>query len=429
LLKHSKMTTRKNKGVLRVSSENRRYFTDDTGQAVYLTGSHTWNTLSDQLVQGVFDFSAYLDVLERCNHNFFRLWVLDLFHTPEGDNQPIAFLRTGPGLARDGKPKFDLTRFDETYFDRMRSRVQMAGSRGMYVGVMLFEGWWITQWEEDGWSGHPFHPDNNIQAIPVTRLQMHTLNVPQVVELEENYVRKTVHTVNDLDNVLYEIANEDGGGSLEWQDHFVNYIRTVEKQTGSKRHPVGMTFRYPGGTNDELFDSAADWISPNAAAPVAYDYKTNPPPADGRKVILADTDHIHSQGLGADWVWKSFTRGLNPLLMEGWDLFQVNPPARKAMSETNLFASRVDLIHMDPCEAITSTRYCLAHRSGKEYLIYQPDSGPFQLDLTGYKNNFSIKWFKPILGEEVDQKEGLMGGSQVRLTPPWEGDAIAWLRR
>jgi hypothetical protein len=340
----------------------------------------------------------------------------------------MPFQRTGPGLAKDAKSRFDLTRFDEIYFGRLRDRVALAGLRGIYVGVMLFEGWWITQWQEAGWAGHPFHPDNNIQAMSLTHLQLHTLTMPQALELQENYVRKVIQTVGDLDNILFEIANEDGGGSLAWQDHFVNFIRSYEKDIGLARHPVGMTFRYPGGTNDELFASQADWISPNSTAQDGYDYKTNPPPADGRKVILADTDHIHSLGLGADWVWKSFTRGINPILMEGWDLFQVNPPARRAMGETNFFASQMDLIYMDPCETIASTRYCLAHRRGTEYLIYQPDSGPFTIDFSGNKNNFSVEWFKPTLGEEMDQKESLVGGCQCRLTPPWDGDAVAYLR-
>jgi len=88
----------------------------------------------------------------------------------------------------------------------------------------------------------------------------------------------------------------------------------------------------------------------------------------------------------------------------------------------------MDLIHMDPCETVTSTRYCLAHRHGKEYLIYQPDSGPFTIDLSENKNNFSVNWFSPALGEEMIQKETLVGGRQCRLVSPWDGDAVAYLQ-
>ena len=66
-------------GPLRVSSVNPRYFTNDCGQAVYLTGSHTWNNFPDMDDQyppenAPFDWAGYLNFLDTYNHNFFRLW-------------------------------------------------------------------------------------------------------------------------------------------------------------------------------------------------------------------------------------------------------------------------------------------------------------------------------------------------------------------
>jgi len=125
-------------GPLRVLESNPRWFTDGSGKAVYLAGSHTWYTLQDNglLLPGgtgnpppAFDYKGYLDFMERHNHNFFRLWR---WETPRWTDRytqgslkyarPHPWLRTGPGAARDGERKFDLTRFNEEYFQRMRSR-------------------------------------------------------------------------------------------------------------------------------------------------------------------------------------------------------------------------------------------------------------------------------------------------------------------
>ena len=68
-------------GPLRVSEINSRYFTDDTGKAIYLVGSHTWNNMIDigpSDPPPKFDYTKYLDYLESFNHNFFRLWTWDL---------------------------------------------------------------------------------------------------------------------------------------------------------------------------------------------------------------------------------------------------------------------------------------------------------------------------------------------------------------
>jgi len=63
-------------GPLRVHPANPRYFADRHGRALYLVGSHTWDTL-----QGLgqtdpppaFDFSVHLEFLAAHGHNFIRL--------------------------------------------------------------------------------------------------------------------------------------------------------------------------------------------------------------------------------------------------------------------------------------------------------------------------------------------------------------------
>ena len=65
-------------GPLRVHPKNPRYFTDGSGRAIYLTGSHTWSNLQDQGPKDPpppFDFGRYLDFLRERNHNVIRLWA------------------------------------------------------------------------------------------------------------------------------------------------------------------------------------------------------------------------------------------------------------------------------------------------------------------------------------------------------------------
>jgi len=174
------------RGPLRAHPDNPRYFTDGSGRTVYLTGAHTWNNLVDMGrgdPPGPFDFDAYLDFLRRHGHNFIRLWAWDSTTWDSRANgtlgkdfvhhvAPLPWARTGPGLALDGKPKFDLSRFDDAYFERLRARTGAAGRRGIYVSVMLFEGWGLFHANRgraapEGWAwrGHPFHPENNVNGI------------------------------------------------------------------------------------------------------------------------------------------------------------------------------------------------------------------------------------------------------------------------
>ena len=93
-------------GPLRTHPENRRYFADATGGAVYLTGSHTWPNVVDHGPSDPppkFDFDAYLDFLARYGHNFTRLWTWELMswdtrgagESKRHTAQPHPFARTG----------------------------------------------------------------------------------------------------------------------------------------------------------------------------------------------------------------------------------------------------------------------------------------------------------------------------------------------
>lgn len=333
-------------GPLKVHPANSRYFTDGSGRAVYLTGSHHWNNLVDSGVIGqplrIFDYKRYLDFLSSHNHNFMRMWAIEGGESREYA-EPLPYVRTGPGMALDGKPKFNLHEFNQAYFDRLRSRVIAAGERGIYVSIMLFNGWSIYDHRHGNpWPLHPFNQANNVNEVngdpngDGEGKELQTLHFRPITALQEAYVRKIVDTVNDLDNVLYEITNETAIFSKDWQYHMIQFIHDYEA-TKPKQHPVGMTSfagsqaeRGTGRLLEALWSSAAEWISPCSDG--AVNYATNPPSASGKKVVLIDTDHIFGMGGDHSWVWKTFTRGLNPIYMDPLDELSgttQDPPSAK----------------------------------------------------------------------------------------------------
>jgi len=432
------------KGPLRVLPANPRYFTDGSGRAVYLTGAHTWPNLVDIGPSDPpprFDFPKHLEWLESLGHNFIRLWTWELTSwNTQGNREdklhtaaPLPFARTGPGNALDGKPRFDLRTFDPAYLDRLRIRVASAGECGIYVSIMLFEGWGL-QFSPGAWERHPFHPKNNVNGIDGDAdrdgkgVEVHTLALPAVTAIQEAYVRKVIDTVNDLDNVLYEISNENHPPSTKWQYHMIDLIHAYEK-TKPKRHPVGMTFQYRGGSNKTLFESPADWISPNPDG----GYRDDPPPNDGQKVILNDTDHLWGIGGNQAWVWKSFLRGQNPLFMDPYDGVVLGTrfdpkwdPVRRSLGHTLRFADRMDLASMVPRNDLSSSRYCLAN-PGREYLIYLPEGGEASADLSAAKGMLAIEWFDPTRGAASPAGE-VDGGARRTLKAPFAGDAVLYLK-
>src|ERR1700722_14370010 len=154
-------------GVLRLNPDNPNYFTDDSGKAVYLTGSHTWAVLQDINPDPSvhFDYEEYLEMMTKYHHNFIRFWYFEqalrgCWTRDQIHFSPLPYSRTGPGLAGDGEPKFNLDTWNQAFFDRLRGRIIAAGRRGIYVSVMLFNGFSLNKTadvpESDPWISTPY---------------------------------------------------------------------------------------------------------------------------------------------------------------------------------------------------------------------------------------------------------------------------------
>jgi hypothetical protein len=419
-------------GPLRVHPSNQRYFTDELGKAIYLTGSHTWGNLCDYRTNWpAFDFPGYLDFLERYHHNFIRLWSGDgLGH------QPVPYARTGPGTANDGGLKVDLDRFDPAFFDRLRSRVVAARDRGVYVGIMLFGP--DSGAKREDWDDLLFNPANNVQGINANAngdgsgAEAYNLSMPGITAYQEACVRKVVDAANDLENVLYEIGNEGDLTSVPWQYHFIRFIKQYEAGK-PKKHPVGMTavFNILDGSwatdNRVLFESPADWISPGLDP-----YKDNPPASDGMKVIIADVDHIWPTPPHRGWIWECLLRGIQPILMDWycygdpkWTSSAEQEAMRKNMGYALTYANKINLAAMIPRNDLASTTYCLAD-SGSEYLVYQPKKDEaFSVELR--PGSYRFEWFDPAKGAIAGNGSIDSSGGSQQFKAPFEAEAVLYL--
>ena len=474
-------------GPLFVNPDNPRYFTDGTimdgkYKSVYLTGSHTWCNFMDcgnSNPPPAFDYAEYLDFLESHNLNFFRLWRAENARGGEAGpdfwSEPMPYARSAECCAFDGGNKFDLNTFNQEYFDRMRERVVEAGERGIYVSIMLFDGWSVESkfGGHDPWIGHPYKLDNNINGINGDvngngyGEETHILTGTPVTALQEAYARKVIDTVNDLDNILYEVSNESPGdnpatpemdGSRDWQYHMIGVLKEYEAEK-PKQHPVGMTWEWLNGNNQVLYDSPADWISLGGAGEINTYV---PPVADGSKVIIADTDHLCGICGDLKWVWKSFTRGENPIFMDVYDSetsgrgMYLQPTGNEAeirasLGYTRTYAGRVNLTAMTPQPDLCSSGYCLANPVGEgaEYLVFLPageqvstllsklglknalseglsGDGTIQVDLSASPVDLSVEWFHPQTGDVIEG-ETVQGGSIQSFNAPFSGDAVLFI--
>jgi hypothetical protein len=433
-------------GPLRVHPENPRYFADASGRALLLAGAHTWPNLVDMGPSDpppAFDFTAYLQWMTGYGHNFTRGWT---WEPTKWDNTqmknrewrngahtvaPHPWRRTGPGLANDGRLKFDLEQLNPDYLERIRTRLAQARKAGVYVSVMLFEGYGV-QFQADAWPNHPFNPANNLNGVDGDKnsdgkgIEVHQLAVPRVTVIQEAYLRWLVTGLNDFDNLLYEVSNETHPSSTEFQYHVIRFVKQVEAGL-PQQHPVGMTYQNRRGQNEALFAGPADWVSPNPEG----GWRDDPPDLQGRKIVLSDTDHLWGVGGDATWVWKTVTRGANPIFMDTYDgkvLGKVRPQdegPRRAMGAAIALTRRMNLARATPQHALASTSYCLAE-PGVAYLIFLPSGGECEVDLAAGRGQFAVEW-RSAEGGEPRPGTPVAGGARRSLRSPFNGPAVLFL--
>ena len=294
------------------------------------------------------------------------------------------------------------------------------------------------------------HKNNNINGIDGSEEgkefgnRVHSLEDPKIVAFQEAYVRKMIDTLNEYENVIWEIGNETILSSVPWMAHMVQFIRDYEK--GKSQQHLVLTGTGNGVGNESIFETNADTFSPCVVTKWgALDdpFIGNPPiPAEkpGKPIIL-DNDHLGNHFLRytplnqRNWTWKSFTRGNHPIHMDCYDVYWDNAeptpnhpiegvathphydPQRKSLGDVQRFAKRMDLARMKPVAdaALCSSTFCLM-AAGEEYLAYQPNmNADITVDLPA--GNYNIEKFDAI-SSKVRKEEVRWSGGKRSFSKP-----------
>jgi hypothetical protein len=455
-----------------VVSENPNYFKDASGKVLILNGSQTWNTFQDWGSNGslqTLDFKAFVKFLVAHDHNFTLLWVTELpkfggfpstaSSPPDFVVSPLPWRRTGPGNATDGLPKFDLTKFDQGFFDRLRSRVQALQKAGIYVGVYPFTGEWLNIFRCSS-DGYPFTGANNINGVDdgyvdgrkgIGSITMNATNA--ITKFQDVYAEKVIDTLNDLPNVLWIVSEEAPANSTWWNDHQIAHFRAYESKK-PHQHPIGYAALI-GASDTILYNSDADWVAPQA--------RLSPPTSCGSgkprcKININDSDHSYF-GMWKDtlqtnrnYAWKNFMSGNQVLFMDPYVVYYPRESRNLCASPTNAICSDADkrwdnfrdnlgyilrysrklnLANVTPHNSLCSTGFCLAQTSptGAEYLVYAPSGGSFTLDLSAMPSSrkLAVEWFNPSSGTATTQDPVPAGSSTQSFKPPFDGDAVLYL--
>ncbi len=139
--------------------------------------------------------------------------------------------RGGGGETTFGGPRFDLDRFDQTYFDSLAARIELANEYGIVPVVGIFSEHAIDH--PLHWRGHPFHPENNINnlGLPFREAIPEYFEDPRALEYQEAYVRKLLQTLREVHFILSPFG-EVKVGSKPYFNRWLRLFAEHERETG-----------------------------------------------------------------------------------------------------------------------------------------------------------------------------------------------------
>ncbi|MBW7989205.1 MAG: hypothetical protein FVQ84_04205 [Planctomycetes bacterium] len=220
---------------IQLHPDNPHYFLWRGKPTVLITSGEHYGAVLNQ----AFDYKKYLKTLKSYGFNLTRTFS-GAYCEPVGafkiQNNTLApakeqlicpWARSNvPGYANGGN-KFDLTKWNSAYFERLRNFVKEAGKHDVVVELVLF----CPFYKDDMWKLSPMNAVNNINDTgKMERTEVYTLNHPRLLAVQDSMVRRIVKELRNFDNVYYEICNEPyfGGVTLDWQNHIAETIVKAE---------------------------------------------------------------------------------------------------------------------------------------------------------------------------------------------------------
>jgi len=419
-----------------------------------------------------FDFRRYFPALARDGLNHTRTFsgtyredptsfgITDNTLAPKPHRYLAPWARSDqPGYAGGGN-KFDLTRFDPQYFERLKEFLSCAAEHNVIVEMNLF----CPLYDDRLWELSPMNIRNNVNGIgDCPRTEVLTLKHPKLVEVQTAFVRRLVEEINAFENFYYEVCNEPyfGGVTMEWQHRMVDTI--VEKERDlPKKHLISMN----------IANGSARVEHPHPAVSIFNFHYCVPPDA------VAMNQHLNKV-IGEN---ETGFRGPEDVLYrtEAWDFILAggalfshldysftcshpggtftdykspgggSPELRRQFGILKRFIESFDFIRMKPFqEAIAKVEGKLTYRvlaePGKAYAIYLHvplPNKPKKLEEHLRKDQqvgiwlrlpagqYQVEWLDPVSGATLRSENIEHSAGDCRLvSPPFDNDVALKLLR
>lgn len=348
-----------------------------------------------------------------------------------GPFMELPWARSGTGRAWDGLSKYDLTRFNPWFFDRVDEFAAHADRQGR----VLFHAFYFQHWLLESRAHYvdfPWRPVNAIQAtglpdeVPAAEV-FYDVSDPVRRDLHRRYIRHSLDVLKDRTNVVYGIDREYSG-PLSFVEFWLDTIAEWERENG---RDAMIALEIPKAQLDALLDDPVRRPMITAMATHFWLYRTdgklfaiqggiNKAPREQQDAFIPPPNGNEALGVQRAPLWETTPamkyrawreyadRAPDIVLLFPQDLF---PDLTRAVEAAVPAGVRKGSVMTNEAGSATPSSWAMATPSGGR-LVYSLNGEAVVLAAPS-ASGWRVTW----IGDEAARSE-VAGGAEVALDPP-----------
>jgi hypothetical protein len=395
-----------------------------------------------------FDFVPYLDELQSKGLNLTRVFTGAYVEPPGAFNITENTLAphsevficpwqrsTEEGYAGGGN-KFDLTRWNDVYFTRLKEFMSAAKKRSIVVELAFF----CPFYEDIQWKISPMNATNNINGVGnVLKDDVYTMDKHGgLLPIQEAMVRKIVTELKGFENIIYEICNEPyfGGVKMEWQHHIASLINETEKKL-KVQHLISQNIANDSARIVDPHPGVSVFNFHYASPPIAVkqNYHLNKVIGNNETGFRGQQDSTYRKEgwefiLAGGALYNNLDYSFTANHETGDFVYPEKQPGggtstlRKQLGFLKSFIDSFDFDRMKPDATFIDgglpgkTRAYVLSEPGKQYAAYLLHGTQVSLSLVLPPGMYAVEWMNPATGASVKKEKLNHSGGIANISSP-----------
>jgi hypothetical protein len=433
---------------IKLHPENPHYFEFRGKPTVLITSGEHYGAV----LNGAFDYVKYLDTLQADGMNLTRTFsgtyrenpgsfnIEENTLAPDGKDFVCPWARSDqPGCA-DGGNKFDLDRWNDAYFARLKNFVAKGGEREVVVELVLF----CVLYDDGLHRISPMNAANNIQGIGnQKREDFLAMKEPALHEAQMKFVNKVVRELRDFDNVYFELCNEPYFNNVtrEWNEAVCKEIAAAEADLPVK-HLIAQNIANDAAVVKDPIEAVSILNFHYAHPPItiAQNYALNRPIADDETGFDGTGDDFYRREawdfmVAGGAVFSNLDYSFSVSHPDGTKTFTKSPGGgsrqlRFQLKKLHEFLDGFDFVHMKPSpEVVRSplpegvTAQVLAN-PGEAYAVYIKGGQEVGLKLALPAGEYTATWIEPRDGNAM-REDAITSSGEWEVQSPQYKEELA----